>query len=99
MIATQRSKPDFEVNNGPMSVAVHPNGDLVLSGLTGGERGLRIKASVSLDEVLAWLPEMIAKARNHTGGKAKQELTEALRQEGYIVTTSPRVKISPLRGA
>lgn len=99
MIATQRAKQDVIVNEGTMRVSLGPRGELVLSSPTGGERGLDVKAMISLDEILAWLPEMTAQARKSAAAKARQELTESLRQEGHIVTTSPRVKISPRSGA
>lgn len=99
MVATQRAKRDVIVNEGPMRVSLGTRGELILSSPTGGERGLDVKAMISLDEVLAWLPEMTAQARKAASAKARQELTEALRQEGYVVTTSPRVKISPRSGA
>lgn len=99
MTAHQRAKRDVLVNEGPMHVSLGTRGELVLSTPTGGERGLDVKATISLDEILAWLPEMTAQARKSAAAKARQELTESLRQEGYIVTTSPRVKISPISGA
>jgi len=98
MIANQRANPEVRVNEGPMSVSVGSRGELVLSSPTGREkRGLHVKAMLSLDEVLAWLPEMTMQARKFAAGKAQQKLTEDLSAEGYTVTTYPQVKITPRR--
>jgi hypothetical protein len=95
MTANQRAKPDVRVNEGPMHVSIGSRGELILTSSTGRERGLDVKTVITLDEVLAWLPDMTEKSRAFAAGKAVQKLTEDLRNEGYIVTTRPRVRISP----
>lgn len=89
----------FALNEGHMHVCVGSRGELILSTSTGKERGHDLKAIITLDEVLAWLPEMTEKARFSAAGNAVQKLTEDIWQEGYIFTTNPRVRILTRSGA
>lgn len=91
--ATQRENTEAEIRVGTTIVGTGNMGELSLSSSVGDERGIRVRATISLDEVLAWLPEMTEKARAFAAAKARQELTEDIRKEGYHVTTSNGVKL------
>lgn len=95
--ASQRMNRDMPVGVGSTIICTGSMGELILSSSVGDERATEVRAAISLDEVLAWLPEMTEKARRHAAGKARQKLTEDAFKEGYTITTHPRVKITPHR--
>lgn len=92
--ARQRVHRDTEIPVKGMTITVGTTGELVLACSVGDERGMFVVTSITLDELLAWLPEMTAKAQKFSASKAEQRLVEALRQEGILVTTSPRLKVT-----
>lgn len=95
--ARQRVHRDTEIPVKGMTISVGATGELVLGCSVGDERGMFVVTSVTLTELLAWLPEMTAKAQKFSASKAEQRLIEDLRQEGVLVTTSPRLKVTTQR--
>ena len=92
--ARQRVHRDTEIPVKGMTITVGTTGELVLACSVGDERGMFVVTSITLDELLAWLPEMTAKAKKFSASKAEQRLVEDLRQEGILVTTYPRLKVT-----
>lgn len=91
--AHQRVNADEEITVRGTTIGTGSMGELVISCSAGDEHGMKFKATVSLDEVLAWLPEMTEKARSHAAAKTTQQLTEDLRQEGILIATYPQLKV------
>lgn len=92
--ARQRVHRDTEIPVKGITISVGATGELVMGCSVGDERGMFVVTSITLNELLAWLPEMAAKAQQFSASKAKQKLVEDLRQEGVLVTTSPRLKVT-----
>ena len=90
--ARQRVNRDTEIPVKGMSISVGSAGELVLGCSVGDERGMFVVTSVTLNEVLAWLPEMSAKAHKFSASKAEQRLVEDLRQAvSYTHLTLPTI--------
>lgn len=91
--AYQRANEDEEIEAGEPVVKLGPNGELIVSSTIGHMRGNRVEARISLEEIQAWLPEMLEAARKSSAKEARQALIEEIKQQGYKVTTMPSIKI------
>ncbi len=97
--AYQRANEDEEIEAGEPVVRLGPNGELMVSSTIGHLRGNRVEARISLEELQAWLPEMVEAARKKSAEEARQALIEEIKQQGYKITTMPSIKITPRSGA
>lgn len=72
--ARQRARIKKEVKTGHTNISVNKMGRLVVGASVGDERGILVFSSVSLDEILAWLPTMIRKSQDHAADLAIAEI-------------------------
>ncbi|WP_134682257.1 hypothetical protein [Paracoccus ravus] len=92
---THRANPDKLVTHRSMRVQVDPQGSLGLTAPVGGpEEGLNVMVTVTLSELLAWLPEMVEQAKRHVAARAQTSLVYLLDDAGHLSETRLATRIS-----
>ena len=63
VVARQRVHQNREVETSETIIHAGDTGQLIVETSIGRERGLNISVSISLDEILAWLPRLVGRAK------------------------------------
>ncbi|WP_423208847.1 hypothetical protein E2976_00030 (plasmid) [Paracoccus yeei] len=80
--ARQRAHQSREVETGEAIIHQGRMGELIVNAAVGGQRGYQVTVSISLDEILAWLPYLVRRAKSEAN---MQGFREAEAENGKII--------------